>query len=65
MNSVDGTVSEVGYLGGLSVYRIVLDHGATLRAALANTARLDVDAYSVGQRVVAWFAPDDGVVLQR
>jgi putrescine transport system ATP-binding protein len=63
MNSVEGVVSEVGYLGGLSVYRIKLDHGGTLRAALANTARLDVDAYSVGQRVVAWFAPDDGVVL--
>jgi putrescine transport system ATP-binding protein len=65
MNSAEGVVSEVGYLGGLSVYRITLDHGATLRAALANTARLDVDAYSVGQRVVAWFAPDDGVVLPR
>ena len=65
MNSAEGVVSEVGYLGGLSVYRIKLDHGGTLRAALANTARLDVDAYSVGQRVVAWFAPDDGVVLPR
>ncbi|MDB5617802.1 ABC transporter ATP-binding protein [Tardiphaga sp.] len=65
MNSVEGTVSEVGYLGGLSVYRIKLDHGGTLRAALANTARLDVDAYSVGQHVVAWFAPDDCVVLPR
>jgi putrescine transport system ATP-binding protein len=65
MNSLDGVVSEVGYLGGLSVYTITLDHGATLRAALANTARLDVDAYSIGQRVAAWFAPDDCVVLQR
>ena len=65
MNSVEGVVSEIGYLGGLSVYKIQLDYGGTLRAALANTARLDVDAYSVGQRVVAWFAPDDGVVLQR
>ena len=65
MNSVEGVVSEVGYLGGLSVYKLRLDHGATLRAALANTARLDVDAYSIGQRVVAWFAPDDCAVLQR
>ena len=65
MNSVEGVVSEVGYLGGLSVYELTLDHGAILRAALANTARLDVDAYSIGQRVVAWFAPDDCVVLQR
>ena len=65
MNSVEGVVSVVGYLGGLSVYELTLDHGAILRAALANTARLDVDAYSIGQRVVAWFAPDDCVVLQR
>ncbi|MET0723303.1 MAG: ABC transporter ATP-binding protein [Tardiphaga sp.] len=65
MNSHEGVVTEVGYLGGLSVYKVKLDHGATLRAALANTARLDVDAYGVGQRVVAWFAPDDCVVLQR
>jgi putrescine transport system ATP-binding protein len=36
-----------------------------VRASLANTARLDVDAYSVGQRVVAWFAPDDCVVLEQ
>ena len=36
-----------------------------LRASLANTARLDIDAYSAGQRVVAWFAPDDCVVLEQ
>ncbi|MBC7579017.1 MAG: ABC transporter ATP-binding protein [Tardiphaga sp.] len=65
MNSLEGVVSEVGYLGGLSIYQVKLDRGATLRAALANTARLDVDAYSVGQRVVAWFSPDDCVVLPR
>ena len=28
-----------------------------VRASLANTARLDVDAYQAGQRVVAWFTP--------
>jgi putrescine transport system ATP-binding protein len=65
MNSLEGVVAEVGYLGGVSVYRVALDHGATLRVALANTARLDVDAYSVGQRVAAWFAPYDCVVLER
>ena len=27
-------------------------------------ARLDVDAYPVGERVVAWFTPDDCVVLE-
>ena len=32
---------------------------------MANTARLDVDAYSVNQNVVAWFTPDDCMVLER
>jgi putrescine transport system ATP-binding protein len=65
MNSLEGVVSDIGYLGGMSVYRVQLDRGAILRVALANTARLDVDAYSVGQRVAAWFSPDDCVVLAR
>jgi len=65
MNSIEGVVDEVGYLGGRSVYKLKLDHGATLRVALANTARLDVDAYAIGERVTAWFTPDDCVVLPR
>jgi putrescine transport system ATP-binding protein len=64
MNRLDGTVGAISYLGGLSVYEIKLDHGGTLRAALANSARLDVDAYPVGAHVVAWFTPDDCVVLE-
>jgi putrescine transport system ATP-binding protein len=65
MNSLDGIVSEIGYRGGRSVYKVKLDHGAVLQVALANTARLDVDAYSVGEHVAAWFTPDDCVVLAR
>jgi putrescine transport system ATP-binding protein len=65
MNSLEGMVDEVGYLGGRSIYKLKLDHGATLRVALANTARLDVDAYGIGERVTAWFTPDDCVVLPR
>jgi putrescine transport system ATP-binding protein len=32
---------------------------------MANTARMDRDIYSVDQRVVAWFTPDDCVVLEQ
>jgi putrescine transport system ATP-binding protein len=32
---------------------------------MANTARLDRDAYRASQRVVAWFSPDDCVVLEQ
>jgi putrescine transport system ATP-binding protein len=65
INRLEGTVMDVDYLGGLTTYRIRLDSGATLRASVANTARLDVDAYNVTQRVVAWFTPDDCMVLDR
>jgi len=57
-------VTDVSYLGGVTSYKVKLDSGAVVRSSMANTARLDVDAYSAGQRVVAWFTPDDCVVLE-
>jgi putrescine transport system ATP-binding protein len=65
INRLEGVVTEVSYLGGLTVYRVKLDSGAMVRSSMANTARLDIDAYSAGQRVVAWFTPDDCVVLEQ
>jgi putrescine transport system ATP-binding protein len=32
---------------------------------MANTARLEFDSYMASQRVVAWFTPDDCVVLEQ
>jgi putrescine transport system ATP-binding protein len=64
INRLEGTVSEVSYLGGVSCYQVTLDGGGLLRCAVANTARLEVDAYPAGQRVVAWFTPDDCLVLE-
>jgi putrescine transport system ATP-binding protein len=65
MNRLEGVVTEVNYLGGLTTYKIKLDTGAVLRASMANTARLDMNAYSASQRVTAWFTPDDCVVLEQ
>jgi putrescine transport system ATP-binding protein len=65
INRLEGVVTDVGYLGGLTTYKVKLDSGAVLRSSMANTARIDIDAYSVGQRVVAWFSPDDCVVLEQ
>jgi putrescine transport system ATP-binding protein len=65
LNRLEGEVTGVSYLGGVTTYQVKLDAGATLRASLANTARLDIDAYGTGQRVVAWFAPDDCMVLEQ
>jgi putrescine transport system ATP-binding protein len=65
MNRLEGVVIEVSYLGGLTTYKVKLDTGAVLRASMANTARLDMDAYNASQRVTAWFTPDDCVVLEQ
>ena len=65
INRLEGIVIDVSYLGGFTTYKVRLDSGAVLRSSMANTARLDVDAYSVTQRVVAWFTPDDCVVLEQ
>jgi putrescine transport system ATP-binding protein len=64
-NRLEGTIAEISYLGGLTSYRIRLDSGAVIRASMANTARLDMDAYHASQRVVAWFTSDDCVVLEQ
>jgi putrescine transport system ATP-binding protein len=65
INRLEGVVTDVSYLGGLTVYKIKLDSGAIVRSSMANTARLDMDAYAASQRVVAWFTPDDCVVLEQ
>ena len=65
MNRLNGIVTDVSYLGGVTTYKVKLDTGATFRASMANTARLDLDAYSASQHVVAWFAPDDCMVLEQ
>jgi putrescine transport system ATP-binding protein len=65
LNRMEGIVTDIGYLGGVTTYKVRLDSGAVLRSSMANTARIDLDAYSVNQRVVAWFTPDDCVVLEQ
>ena len=65
LNRLEGVVTDVGYLGGVTTYKVKLDTGAVLRSSMANTARPDIDAYNAGQRVVAWFTPDDCVVLEQ
>jgi putrescine transport system ATP-binding protein len=65
MNRLEGVVTDVNYLGGITSYKVKLDTGAVLRASMANTARLESNAYSASQRVTAWFSPDDCVVLEQ
>jgi putrescine transport system ATP-binding protein len=65
INCLDGVVTDVSYLGGSTTYKVLLDSGAVIRASMANTTRLDSDCFCADQRVVAWFSPDDCVVLEQ
>ena len=65
INRLEGVVTGVGYLGGMTTYTVKLDSGALVRSSMANTARIDIDAYGPSQRVVAWFTPDDCMVLEQ
>ena len=60
-----GRVADVSYLGGITTYKVRLDQRRDGALSMANTARLDIDAYHASQRVVAWFTPDDCVVLEQ
>jgi putrescine transport system ATP-binding protein len=65
LNRLEGVVTDVSYLGGLTTYKVKLDSGAVVRSAMANTTRIDLDSYGLSQRVVAWFTPDDCMVLEQ
>jgi putrescine transport system ATP-binding protein len=65
INRLEGIVTGVSYLGGITTYKVKLDSGAVVRSSMANTARIGLDAYNKSQPVVAWFTPDDCVVLEQ
>ena len=58
-------MTNVSYLGGITTYKVRLDSGAVVRSSMANTTRIDIDTYAASQRVVAWFTPDDCLVLEQ
>ncbi len=64
-NAFAGELTDVGYLGGVSVYRVRLNRGPVLRVSMANTTRAAPSFFAPGQRVIATFSPDDCVVLQQ
>jgi putrescine transport system ATP-binding protein len=62
-NCFAGKVSEIGYLGGTSLYKVRLDNGLDMRAAVVNRARSVEPPIGIGDRVWLGFAPDACVVL--
>jgi putrescine transport system ATP-binding protein len=53
----------VGYLGGVSIYKIKLDNGLDMKATAVNRTRLTERPVGPGDRVWLSFAPEAGVVL--
>ena len=64
-NCVAGQVRDIGYLGDFSIYKVRLDSGFVMKAALANMTRLVERPIGWDDRVWLTWAPDAGVVLTR
>jgi putrescine transport system ATP-binding protein len=64
-NSFEGKVWDIGYLGDVSIYKVRLDNGLVMQAAVANMTRMMERPIGWDDRVVLTFAPQAGVVLTR
>jgi putrescine transport system ATP-binding protein len=62
-NCVGGQVGGVSYLGDLSVYKVRLNSGFVMKAAVANVTRLTERPIGPQDRVWLTWTPDAGVVL--
>ncbi|MBV8841032.1 MAG: ABC transporter ATP-binding protein [Alphaproteobacteria bacterium] len=60
-NGAGGVVTEIGYLGALSVFKVALDAGLTLKAAVMNGAA--ARPIAVRDRVWLSWGADAGVLL--
>ena len=63
--TVTGIVTEIGYLGKMSIYKVRLDDGSIVEAAIANATRTVERPIAWNDRVWLSFAADAGVVLTR
>jgi putrescine transport system ATP-binding protein len=64
-NRVGGRVLDIGYLGGMSVYKVKLENGTIMRAAVANARRVSEREIGWDAQVFLSWPPDAAVVLTR
>jgi putrescine transport system ATP-binding protein len=62
-NCVPGQVCNIGYLGDLSIYKVRLEGGFVMKAALANLTRLIERPVGADDRVWLSWPADAAVVL--
>jgi len=65
LNTAEGEVWDVAYLGDMTVFHIKLDDGRIVRTSLINSQRLTDDPLSWNDRAWVSFRPDAGVVLTK
>jgi putrescine transport system ATP-binding protein len=64
-NCAAGRVSNIGYLGDVSIYEVQLDTGHVMKAAVANMTRMVERSIGWDDRVWLTWAPEAAVVLTR
>ena len=64
-NGFAGAVVDIGYLGGVSIYKVKLDNGLMMKAAVASRTRLVERLIGAGDRVSLSWEPAASVVLTR
>jgi len=64
-NCVAGEVTDIGYLGDLSIYKVRLDSGTIMKTAVANVTRLAERPIAWDERVWLSWAPEAAMVLTR
>jgi putrescine transport system ATP-binding protein len=62
-NGAAGVVTDIGYRGTVSLYKVRLDDGLIVEVALMNASRLAQRTVQANDRVWLSWAPEAGVVL--
>jgi len=62
-NVTKGVVEDIGYLGDMSVYQVVLESGKRIRVSQTNTARGNPDAITWEEQVYVTWGDSSGSVL--
>ena len=62
-NVTKGVVEEIGYLGDMSVYQVLLESGKRVRVSQTNTVRGNPDAITWEEPVYITWGETSGSVL--
>ncbi|WP_312798412.1 ABC transporter ATP-binding protein [Tianweitania sp.] len=65
VNSAQGEIFDIAYLGDVTNYNVKLDDGRIVKATVINNNRLAEDPLTWGDRAWISFKPDAGIVLTR